>query len=38
MEAIRREKTLKKWPRGWKIDLIEENNAMWSDLARWPLG
>jgi putative endonuclease len=38
MEAIRREKTLKKWPRAWKIDLIEENNATWSDLARWPLG
>jgi putative endonuclease len=38
IEAIRREKTLKKWPRAWKIDLIEQNNATWSDLARWSLG
>jgi putative endonuclease len=36
--AIRREKSLKKWPRKWKIDLIERTNPTWSDLARWPLG
>jgi putative endonuclease len=35
--AIAREKRLKKWPRAWKIRLIEENNPTWSDLARWPL-
>jgi putative endonuclease len=37
IEAIRREKTLKKWPRQWKIDLIERDNPNWTDLARWPL-
>jgi putative endonuclease len=36
-EAIRREKALKKWPRQWKIDLVERDNPNWSDLARWPL-
>ena len=36
-EAIQREKSLKKWPRRWKIDLIERDNPTWSDLARWPL-
>jgi putative endonuclease len=35
--AIAREKRLKKWPRAWKIALIEEANPTWSDLARWPL-
>jgi len=37
IEAIQREKSLKKWPRKWKIDLIERGNPTWSDLARWPL-
>jgi putative endonuclease len=37
IEAIAREKSLKKWPRKWKIDLIERDNPTWSDLARWPL-
>ena len=36
-EAIQREKSLKKWPRKWKSDLIERDNPTWSDLARWPL-
>jgi putative endonuclease len=31
-EAITREKSLKKWRRGWKIRLIEEMNPDWSDL------
>jgi putative endonuclease len=30
--AIRREKRLKKWPRAWKIKLIEQTNPTWSDL------
>ena len=30
--AIQREKRLKKWPRTWKISLIEENNPDWIDL------
>ena len=31
--AIAREKTIKKWPRQWKINLIEERNPTWADLA-----
>jgi putative endonuclease len=30
--AIRREKTLKKWPRRWKLALIERENPEWRDL------
>jgi putative endonuclease len=30
--AIRREKRLKKWPRAWKIKLIEQTNSRWEDL------
>jgi putative endonuclease len=30
--AIRREKRLKKWPRAWKISLIEKDNPNWTDL------
>jgi putative endonuclease len=30
--AIRREKRLKKWPRAWKISLIEKQNPDWIDL------
>jgi putative endonuclease len=30
--AIQREKNLKKWPRAWKIALIEETNPDWCDL------
>ena len=33
-EAIHREKSLKKWPRQWKIDMIEKDNAEWFDLYR----
>jgi putative endonuclease len=35
-QAIIREKTIKKWPRQWKINQIEENNPHWHDL-RWQL-
>jgi putative endonuclease len=31
--AIRREKTIKRWPRQWKFNLIEEHNPQWRDLA-----
>ena len=30
--AIQREKRLKKWPRAWKILLIEKQNPDWIDL------
>jgi putative endonuclease len=31
--AIAREKQLKRWHRKWKINLIEEKNPRWDDLA-----
>jgi putative endonuclease len=31
--AIRREKTIKRWPRQWKYDLIAKDNPTWRDLA-----
>ena len=31
--AIRREKSIKRWHRQWKLDLIEAENPMWRDLA-----
>jgi putative endonuclease len=31
-EAITREKSLKKWRREWKLDLIESANPNWDDL------
>jgi putative endonuclease len=33
-EAIAREKAIKRWPRNWKIELIEGMNPDWFDLAR----
>ena len=30
--AIQREKTIKHWPRQWKINLITESNPAWRDL------
>jgi len=32
IEAIRREKALKKWLRSWKLQLIEKSNPNWVDL------
>ncbi|MDZ4790014.1 MAG: GIY-YIG nuclease family protein [Hyphomicrobiales bacterium] len=31
-EAIQRETSLKRWPRKWKLDLIEKDNPDWDDL------
>lgn len=33
-EAIRREKTIKGWPRQWKINAIERDNPEWFDLYK----
>lgn len=30
--AIKREKRLKKWNRGWKMEIIEQMNPEWNDL------
>jgi putative endonuclease len=30
--AIQRETSLKRWPRKWKLDLIEKTNPDWRDL------
>ncbi len=35
--AIRREKSLKKFERDWKINLIERNNPYWNDLYMAPV-
>jgi putative endonuclease len=32
LNAIQREKSLKRWPRQWKINLIERENPDWDDL------
>ena len=31
--AIRREKVIKRWPRQWKFNVIDEGNPDWRDLA-----
>lgn len=36
--AIHREKRLKKYPRQWKVNLIEAANPEWRDLSRELLG
>ena len=33
LDAIAREKAMKKWRRAWKIELIEEANPEWHDLS-----
>jgi len=32
LDAIQRETSLKRWPRKWKLDLIEKMNPEWEDL------
>ena len=36
--AIVREKQIKKWNRGWKIELVETGNPAWDDLYEAVLG
>ena len=31
-DAIQREKSLKRWPRDWKLNLVESHNPQWDDL------
>ena len=38
LEAIQREKSLKRWPREWKTNLIEHTNPHWQDLLPGLLG
>ena len=38
LEAIQREKSLKRWPREWKTNLIERTNPHWHDLLPGLLG
>jgi putative endonuclease len=33
-DAIQREKSLKRWPRQWKIELIEAFRPDWNELLR----
>jgi putative endonuclease len=33
-DAIQRETSLKRWPRKWKLELIEKTNPDWRDLYR----
>jgi putative endonuclease len=33
-DAIQREKSLKRWPRKWKVELIEKTNPAWEELFR----
>lgn len=33
LDARARERSLKKWRRAWKIELIEKNNPDWRDLS-----
>ena len=35
--AIHREKNIKKYPRKWKLNLIESINPEWDDLSSWLL-
>ena len=35
VDAIQREKAIKKYPRQWKINLIEAINPNWDDISVW---
>jgi putative endonuclease len=32
IQAVEREKEIKKWNRAWKLELIEKTNPEWKDL------
>ena len=32
LDAIQREKNIKKWRRAWKLELIQKANPLWADL------
>lgn len=36
-DAIVREKTIKKWPRQWKLSLVEAMNPEWEDISHYLL-
>ena len=36
-DSISREKKIKKWPRAWKLDLVEAMNPCWDDIAHYLL-
>ena len=38
VSAIQREKNIKKYPRKWKLNLIEAINPEWEDLSHWLVG
>ena len=31
--AVNRERSLKKWPRSWKMALVDQSNPLWRDLT-----
>jgi putative endonuclease len=33
LDAIQREKRIKKWIRAWKLEMIEKANPLWADLS-----
>jgi putative endonuclease len=35
VDAITREKMMKKWPRKWKLNLIERMNPEWEDISAY---
>ncbi len=35
VDAITRKKTMKKWPRKWKLNLIEQMNPEWDDISNY---
>jgi putative endonuclease len=35
VQAIAREKSIRKWPREWTLNLIESMNPGWDDIARY---
>ncbi len=37
-DAITREKSIKRWRRKWKLDLIESMNPDWDDISHFLLG